>query len=282
MQAISCASSAKSTVAARERPSRGLVEGLIAPPSCSFGAALSLPSLHRPPSRRSRVRAFTSWMTSDGSASGVTVLPVIVLRTVSVSSHNFDTVLAHFSCSPCRQCLDKDLRVISRARHSGRCRHQHRLHRTLCLSFQWVERFRIKSFTLPGLVLSLFAMDNDSLLYLGDGDTTLLPLSYRLTRADPGERLGRTPRGKLLSCYPKTASVFGMESVLVNNSRLSSRGKLQSSSSAFVWLLSCEGQTLLVGWNTFLAMGLAVLNQQRDRPVGVRTRTSFDIEEQAM
>ena len=78
-------------VAARECPSRGLVEGLLAPPSCSLRAALSLPSLHRDcfshlprlrrfhctlfstaapdvafnssakPSRRSRVRAPCQW-----------------------------------------------------------------------------------------------------------------------------------------------------------------------------------------------------------------------------
>ena len=74
-----------------------------------------------------------------------------------------------------------------------------------------------------------------------------------------------------------------------------------------LWLLSCEDQTLLVWMNTFLALGLAsstlaaVLRrsdavgleeylpcpgtscvQQRDRPVGVRTRTFFDFEAQAM
>ena len=45
--AASSTSGAKSTVAARERPSRSLVEGLVARLSCSLQAALSSPSLHR-------------------------------------------------------------------------------------------------------------------------------------------------------------------------------------------------------------------------------------------
>ena len=45
--AASSTSGAKSTVAARECPSRGLVEGLVARLSCSLQAALSLSSLHR-------------------------------------------------------------------------------------------------------------------------------------------------------------------------------------------------------------------------------------------
>ena len=40
-------SGAASPVAAHECPSRGLVEGLVAPPSCFFRAALSFPSLER-------------------------------------------------------------------------------------------------------------------------------------------------------------------------------------------------------------------------------------------
>ena len=118
--------------------------------------------------RRSRVRAFTLSMavgrlgarsdcpTSQRLDSG--------LRVVSQARHRvqraflLDVVLRNCSCALkqvylSRQCLDKDLRVISVARHSGSCnatvfcarlssrRYNHGFHRSLCLSFQGLERF---------------------------------------------------------------------------------------------------------------------------------------------
>ena len=109
------------SAAARECPSRGLVvEGLVAPPSCSLRAAVSLlPRLHQThlaclscsrcsacffrcssfrvqlrrkalPSRRSSVRAFTSSFAAD-APSGVPVLATSLLPEVCASSDKRDT-----------------------------------------------------------------------------------------------------------------------------------------------------------------------------------------------
>ena len=54
---------------------------------------------------------------------------------------------------------------------------------------------------------------------------TLLPLSgigINLTRADPRERPGHPPRGQRLSCCAEAASVLGLGSCSLKNSRLSS------------------------------------------------------------
>ena len=108
-------------------------------------------------------------------------------------------------------------------------------------------------------------MDNDCLLNHGDDNgeigavATVWP-DVRLTRADPGAELGERLGGQLLSGCPEAASVFGLESFFVNNSRLSSRGKPLSSLTALVSNVAGEGQTLFVWWNKFFAPCLAALN----------------------
>ena len=48
-----------------------------------------------------------------------------------------------------------------------------------------------------------------------------------------------------------------------------------------LWLLSCDGQTLL-GLVEYVPCPGSCCAQQRERPVGVRTRTFFGFERQAM
>ena len=95
--------------------------------------------------------------------------------------------------SDCRtsQRLDNSLRVISQARHSGRCdstvffvrlsnrRYHHGLHHLFVFSFQGFERVRIKSFTLPRLELRLLRWTTtvSSITEMATVKSALLPLS---------------------------------------------------------------------------------------------------------
>ena len=100
------------------------------------------------------------------------------------------------------KCLDKDLRVISRARLSGRCQ---------AVDITTSLAFRIKSFKLLRLVFSV-EMDNDCLLNHGDdngeiGAVVTEWLDVRLTRgasgADPSELVGMRVAGNSSPVVPK-------------------------------------------------------------------------------
>ena len=113
VQAASSTSSAESTVAARERPSRGfVVESLVAPPSCSLRAVLSLPSLHRRCNKHHLARGFFGARSQQ--------LLLTAFTEISCSSfHLVDGVgrLRVRSDCPTNQPLDNGLRVVSQAGH---------------------------------------------------------------------------------------------------------------------------------------------------------------------